>query len=78
MRFRSFFEECSTKFVVFGSARKRPIGKICNTFHTKTSFFKVRPPARAAGKTKKTIQEFINKELPKTLKSLFSYFLREL
>ena len=32
-------------------------------------FFKVRPPARAAGKTKKTIQEFIQKQLPQILKN---------
>ena len=40
----------------FGSARKRPIGEICNTFRAKTNILKVRSGAGAAGKTKKRLK----------------------
>ena len=47
------FERFLVDVLVFRSARKRPTSEICNTFHAKTMFFKVRACAGAAGKAKK-------------------------
>ena len=54
------FERFLMDVLVFRSARKRPTSEICNTFHAKTCFFKVRACAGAAGKAIKTRKYFLD------------------
>ncbi len=59
-------------FVVFRSARKRPTREKCNTFHTKTCFFKVRACAAAAGKAKKLFKNMHKNNLKLCIKAAYS------
>ena len=57
------FEQLFEAFLsIFRSARQRPRHEKCNTFHTKTCFFKVRSGAVAARTAMKDSEKYVEKQ----------------